>query len=102
MSRYIILLFLIGAIPWAIYTLVEMHRSHGPRERAWIGRASVGLWLGSLLATMAFLQFAVRGQLFALPVFAVLGLGARFGLRKVRDRIRLEESDPLSRAKRIN
>ena len=103
-TKYIIILFVLGAIPWAIYTLWEMHRSHGPRERAWVGRASVGLWLGSLIATMTFVQFLMKGQLFifALPVFIVAGLGARFGLRKVRARIRLEESDPFSRARPLN
>ena len=101
-SKYIIILFLLGAIPWAIYTLWEMRRSQGPRERAWVGRASVGLWIGSLIGTMAFLQIAMKGQLFALPVFIVAGLGARFGLRKVRARIRLEESDPFSRARPLN
>ena len=44
----------------------------------------------------------MRGQFFALPIFVVAGLGARYGLRKVRERIRLEESDPLSRARRLN
>ena len=104
MSRYIIILFLVGAIPWAIYTLLEMKRSRGPRERAWVGRASVSLWMGSLIATIAFLQFAAKGQLFALPVFVAAGLGARFGLRKVRARIRLEENDPdpLRRARPLN
>ena len=84
MGRYIIILFIIGAIPWAIYTLVEMKRSHGPRERAWVGRASFTLWFASLLVAA--------------------GLGARFGLKKVRARIRLEENDPdpLSRARPLN
>jgi hypothetical protein len=44
----------------------------------------------------------MRGQLFALPLFIAVGLGARVGLRKVRARIRLEESDPLSRARPLN
>ena len=102
MGRYIVMLFVIGAIPWALFTLWEMRRSHGPRERAWVGRASFTLWLSCLIGSIHFFQFAMRGQLFALPVFGVLGLGARYGLRRVRERIRLEESDPLSRAKRIN
>ena len=42
------------------------------------------------------------GQFFALPIFIVAGLGARYGLRKVRQRIRLDESDPLSRARKLN
>lgn len=102
MGRFIFILFLLGAIPWAVATLWEMRRSHGPRERAWVGRASVSLWLFSLLGAILFYQLAMRGQFFALPLFIVGGLGARYGLRRVRARIRLEESDPLSRARRLN
>ena len=104
MSHFIFLLFLIGAIPWAIATLVEMRRSHGPRERAWVGRASFTLWFSCLIGSILFFQIMMKGQLFlfALPVFIVAGLGAHYGLRRVRARIRLEESDPLSRARRLN
>ena len=102
MGRFIVILFLVGAIPWAIFTWVEMLRSHGPRERAWVGRASVGLWLGCFLGSFVFMQFVMRGQFLALPLLAVGGLGAHYGIRKVRARIRLEESDPLSRARRLN
>ena len=102
MGRFIVILFLLGAIPWAIFTGLEMVRSHGPRERAWVGRASVALWFGSLLGTIAFVQFAAKGQLFALPLFIAAAIAARYGLVRVRARIRLEESDPLSRARRLN
>ena len=104
MGRYIIILFLIGAIPWAIYTLLEMKRSHGPRERAWVGRASFTLWFASLLGSFVFVPLAMKNVLFALPLVVAAGLGARFGMRKVRARIRLEENDPdpLSRARPLN
>lgn len=104
MGRYIVILFIVGAIPWAIYTLVEMKRSHGPRERAWVGRASVTLWFASLLGAFVFFSLAMKNALFALPLVVVAGLGARFGMRKVRARIRLEENnpDPLSRARPLN
>jgi len=102
MPRALVFLFIIGAIPWAIATWWEMHRSHGPRERAWVGRASFTLWLFLLLGTILFFQLAARGQFFALPVFIVGGLGARYSLRRVRARIRMEEGDPLSRARRLN
>jgi hypothetical protein len=102
MSRIILLLFILGAIPWAAATWWEMRRSHGPRERAWVGRASFSLWLSSLIGAILFYQLAMRGQFFALPIFIVAGLGARYGLRRVRARIRLDESDPLSRARRLN
>ena len=102
MPRVLVFLFIIGAIPWAIFTLWEMRRSHGPRERAWVGRASFSLWLSCLIGSFVFFQLAMRGQFFLLPLFIVAGLGARYGLRRVRARIRLEESDPLSRARRLN
>ena len=101
-GKYVIMLFLLGAIPWAIYTGWEMFRSHGPRERAWVGRASFTLWISCLLGTLLFVQLLSRGQLFALPVFFVGAVGAWYGMRRVRARIRLEESDPLSRARRLN
>ncbi len=102
MGRIVFILFLVAAIPWAAYTWLEMRRCKGPRERAWIGRASATLWMGSLLTAIVFAQFAMRGQLFAIPVVIVLVLGARAGLRRVRARIRAEESDPLARARRLN
>ena len=102
MPRVLVFLFIIGAIPWAIATWWEMRRSHGPRERAWVGRASVSLWLSCLIGSIVFFQLAMRGQFFALPIFIVAGLGARYGLRRVRARIRMDEGDPLSRARRLN
>ena len=47
MFRIVIILFLVAAIPWAITTWWQMRRSLSPRERAWVGRVSLGLWLGS-------------------------------------------------------
>ncbi len=102
MPCVLVFLFIIGAIPWAVFTLWEMRRSHGPRERAWVGRASFTLWLSCLLGSILFFQLLRSGQFFALPIFIVAGLGARYGLRRVRARIRLDESDPLSRARRLN
>ncbi len=102
MARILIIIFILGAIPWAMATWWEMRRSHGPRERAWVGRASFGLWLFSLLGAILLSQLVFRGQFFALPLFIVAGMGAHYGLRRVRARIRLEESDPLSRARRLN
>ena len=102
MPRIIIIVFLIAAIPWAIATWWQMLRSQGPRERAWVARVSVGLWMFSLLGVMAFVLLAFRGQFLALPLFGAAGLGVRYGLRKMRARIREEENDPLSRAKPLN
>jgi hypothetical protein len=46
----------------------------------------------------------MKNVAFALPLLVAAGLGARFGLKKVRARIRLEENDPdpLSRARPLN
>ena len=68
MPRIILFLFIIGAIPWAVATWWEMRRSHGPRERAWVGRASFSLWFSCLLGAILFFQLAMRGQFFALPI----------------------------------
>lgn len=102
MGRIVVILFLLATPFWAATTWLEMRKSRGPRERAWVARASFALWLGSLISTAAFALFAVRGQLFAIPVFIVAGISVLAGLRRVRARIREQESDPLSRAKRIN
>jgi len=101
-GKYIAMLFLLGAIPWAVFTWLEMRRSHGPRERAWVGRTSVTLWFACLIGSILFFQFAMKSQLFVLPVFVVAGLGARAGMRRVRARIRMEEGDPLCRARKLN
>lgn len=102
MPRVIFIIFLIAAIPWAVATWWQMRRCKGPRERAWVGRASVGAWMLSLLGIVAFVMMGMRGQLFALPIMAAAALGVRYGMKRTRERIRNEESDPLSRARRLN
>src|SRR5258708_1807066 len=102
MGRIIVFIFLIAAIPWAIATWWQMRRSQSARERAWVARVSLSLWMFSLLGAMAFVSLAMRGQFLALPLFGAAGLGVRHGLRKMRARIREEEGDPLSRAKPLN
>ena len=102
MGRIIVFIFLIAAIPWAIATWWQMLRSQSARERAWVARASLGTWLFSVLAALAVVFLTARGMILALPVVAALGLGVRYGLVKMRARIRAEENDPLSRAKPLN
>lgn len=102
MPRVIFFLFLLAAIPWAIATWWQMRRSRSPRERAWVGRVSLGIWLGSLLGALAVVFFTMRGQFLALPLVGAGGLAAWHGLRRARLRIRAEAEDPLSRAKRVN
>ena len=80
-----------------------MRRARGPRERAFIGRSGVLAWIFIALAIVA-LNFlpSMQAKLFALPIFCAGGMALQHSYRKVRARIRNEESDPLSRARRIN
>ena len=55
-----------------------------------------------VLALTAFVMLSVRGQFFALPLIGAAGLAMRQGIRKAHARIQAEQSDPLSRAKRVN
>jgi len=101
-GKYVFIFFLIAAIPWAIATWWQMLRSQSARERSWVARTSLGLWLFCVLGAMAFVFLAMRGQFLALPLFGAAGLGIHYGLRKTRARIRAEEGDPVSRAKPLN
>ena len=102
MTRIVFILFLIVAIPWAIATWWQMRRSQSDRERAWVARTSMSLWLLSLLGVVGFVAMAMRAQFLALPIFGAVGFGVRHALRKMRTRIREEEGDPVSRAKPLN
>ena len=97
-----IFLFLIPAILWAITTWREMRRSQSARERGWVVRTSLSVWLFLLLGVMVFVFLPPSGRVLAVPLFTVAGLGARYALRKSRARIRADERDPLSRARRLN
>lgn len=105
-ARLVILAFVVAAIPWGIGTRWQMHLARSARERAWVGRMSVGIWFGSLLAPLALVFLTTRGPGLALPSLAVAAFAAaavRRGLRRARARIRVEEaSDAFSRAKRVN
>ena len=102
MPRVIAFLFLLAALPWAVATWWQMRRSQSLRERAWVGRVSLGVWLGALLVSLAVVFFTMHGQFFALPVIGAGGVAVWHGLRRARLRIRAEEQDPLSHAKRVN
>ena len=102
MGRIFFILFLIAAVPYGARTWWRMRMARGPRERAFIGRASVGIAMLTMLAVAAFCMMAARGQLFALPLIGVAGMAVRSGYRRVHARIQEEEADPLSRAKRVN
>ena len=102
MGKLILLLPILIAIPWAIRTWWQMRRARGPKERAFIGRTGFTSWM--LLALTAVLLSLLRGQvlLLALPVAGVAALALQHSWRKARARIQHEESDPMSRARRIN
>ena len=102
MGKLVLLLPILLAIPWALKTLWQMRGARGPRERAFIARTSFTGWM--LVALGAVVLSILKGQalLFALPIFAVAGLGFQHATRKARARVQLEESDPLSRARPIN
>ncbi len=102
MPRILFILLLIASIPYSARTWWRMRMAQGPRERAFIGRASVTIAILTVLGTAVFLMLAAKGQLFALPLLGVLAMGVRYGYRRVHARIRAEEGDPLSRAKRVN
>ena len=103
MVRVVVLAFVVAAIPWAIATRWNMHRSQSARERAWVARVGVGAWFGSLLASLALVFLTMRGQFLAFPVIGAAVLAVRQGLRRARARIRAEEAtDAFSRAKRVN
>ena len=95
-------IFFIPAFLWAITTWREMRRSQSARERGWVARTSLSVWLFLILGVIAFVLLPPPGRLLSVPLFIVVGLGARYGLRRVRARIRAEEGDPLSRARRLN
>ena len=97
-----IFIFLIPAILWAITTWREMRRSQSVRERGWVVRTSLSVWLFLLVGAMAFVFLPPSGRLLVVPLFTVVGLGVRYALRKTRARIRADESDPLSRARPLN
>ncbi len=103
MGKVLLVLLIICAIPWSIRTWWQMRRARGPREKAFIGRMNFVSWMYIALAIIA-LNFlpSIQAKLFALPVFCAAGMALQHGYRKVRARIRNEEADPLSRARRIN
>ena len=102
MFRIVVIIFLVAAIPWVITTWWQMRRSQSARERAWVGRVSLGVWLGSVLTSLAVVSFAMRGMFLALPIVGAGALAVRHGIVKARARIRAEDGDPFSRAKRVN
>lgn len=102
MLRIVLPILLVCAVPWGLLTWWRMRRARSLRERQFIERTHTGLALFVGLGVLVLALLQGREQFFALPILFVAGLGLRHGIRKGRARLQAEESDPLSRAKRIN
>ena len=100
-AKILFILLAILAIPWAIGTWWKMRRARGPRERSLIGRSSLGAGMFIIAAVIAFAFLAGRAQLVAAPLVVVAGIVMRHGLRRARERARVEDADPLASAKRV-
>ena len=101
-GRILLVLLILLAIPWAIRTWWRMRLAHGPKERAFIARSSLAGWMFLALVAVALMILKGQALLFALPVFGVAGMALQHGWKKTLTRIQTEESDPLSRARKIN
>jgi hypothetical protein len=102
MGRVFLILLLIAAIPYSLNVWWKVRRVRSERERSFIVRTHIAVAIFAVLAVLAFVMLTMRGQFFALPLIGAAGLAMRQGIRKARARIQAEESDPLSRAKRVN
>jgi hypothetical protein len=102
MGKFILIAFIILAIPWAINTWWQIRRARGPKERAFLSRTSMSMGMFAMLAGVVLSILKGQALLFALPVVAVASLAVRHGWKKARARIQEEERDPLNRARRIN
>jgi hypothetical protein len=102
MHRFLIVALLIYAIPWSIQTWWRMQKARGPRERALMSRHYLAGWMFG--AVLIVLTMVLKGQtmLYAIPIIAAAGLAIQHGYKKALARIKAEEADPLSRARRIN
>jgi hypothetical protein len=103
MLRFIFPLLVVAAIPWAAITWWRMRRARSDIERNFIARTHTSIAIFAALAVMALAALGPRERLFAVPIFFVVGLGIRHGIRKGRARIQAQRGgDAFSRAKRIN
>jgi hypothetical protein len=102
MGRVVFILLLIAAVPYALNVWWQVRRVRSVRERSFIVRTHVAVAIFSVLAVIALVMLTVTGLFLALPLIGAVGIAMRQGIRKARARIQAEESDPLSRAKRVN
>lgn len=102
MRPILLIALIVTGIPWAIRTWWRFHCARGPKERAFIQRSSMTTGMLVTLAVMVVPLLRGKSLLFALPIIAVAGLALQHGWKKGLERVRTEESDPLSKAKRIN
>lgn len=102
MGKFILIVLIILAIPWAISTWWQIRRACGPKERAFLSRTSMGMGMFAILAAVLLTILKGQALLFALPLIGVAAMAMRHGWKKARARIQEEERDPLNRARRIN
>jgi hypothetical protein len=102
MGKFVLIVLIILAIPWAISTWWQIRRARGPKERAFLSRTSMGMGMFAMLAGVVLSILKGQALLFALPLIGVAGLALRHGWKKAHVRIQEEERDPLSRARRVN
>lgn len=102
MGKILIPLLILLALPWAISTWWTARRARSERERSFISRTSMGIWMFLMFGVMGISLLKGQAQLFGLALLGATGFAIRHGWRKARARIQAEERDPLSRARRIN
>ena len=102
MGRVLFILLLVAAVPASLNAWWNLRRARSGRERSFIVRTHMAVVIFTVLAVAVFVMLSMKGQLFALPLIGAAGLAMRKGIRNARARIQAEESDPLSRAKRVN
>lgn len=102
MLRIVIPLLLVAAVPFSVVTWWRMRKSKSEAERLFIRRTHTGVATFAVLAVLALTVLPGRERMLALPLFFVVGLGIRQGIRKGRARLQSEQADPFARMKRVN
>ena len=102
MGPVLAILLIVVAIPYSLNVWWKARRARSERERSFIIRVHMAVFILSVFAAAAFALLLRTGRFFALPLIGAAGLAVRAGIRKAHARIQAEEGDPLSRAKRVN
>lgn len=87
---------------WSAYSWWQVRRARSAREKSFLARASLTVWMLVALFAAVFCVVPGKLQILVAALSLVVGAGVRRAWRTVRAKIRLEESDPLAHAKRVN